>query len=162
MATFTDSSSTSSAPKAPRGSYGSNVLWAHLLRKDVPLALQPSLGSKSLASVTPSDKAGTSMRILLHDTQANLEKFSAHVDKLTSGVEEAKREVVTMKTMFGEEHDKLIDQTVSLVNRCQATLQSSIGTPAQVTKVQDILDDLSAKGLRLDAFDKKFDLIHMV
>ncbi|KZT21175.1 hypothetical protein NEOLEDRAFT_1021779, partial [Neolentinus lepideus HHB14362 ss-1] len=140
----------------------SNVLWAHLLRKDVSPAPQPSLTSKSMASVIPSDRAGTSMRILLHDTQANLEKFSARVDKLTTGVEEAKREMVTMKTLFGEEHEKFMDQIVALVNRCQTTLQTSIGSPAQVSKVQDILDDLSAKGLKLESYDKKFDLIQMV
>ncbi|EPQ56679.1 hypothetical protein GLOTRDRAFT_40518 [Gloeophyllum trabeum ATCC 11539] len=152
----------SAAPQKPRGSYGSNVLWAHLLRKDTSLMPQPSLSSNSIGPITPTDKTGTSMRILLHDTQATLEKFSARVDKLTSGVEETKREMVTMKTLFGEEHDKVVEHTVSLVNRCQTTLQSSIGAPAQAVKVQEILDDLSSKGAKLESLDKKLELLQMV
>lgn len=54
------------------------------------------------------------MRILLHDTQANLEKFSAHVDKLASGVSETKREMMTMQKLFQEDHDKLVGQIVDL------------------------------------------------
>jgi hypothetical protein len=54
------------------------------------------------------------MRILLHDTRANIEKFSSRVDILTNGVSEAKREIVTMQKLFQEDHEKIIEQTVDL------------------------------------------------
>ena len=58
------------------------------------------------------------MRILLHDTQANLEKFSEHVDKLASGVSETKREMITMQKLFQEDHEKLVGQIVDLGELC--------------------------------------------
>jgi hypothetical protein len=54
------------------------------------------------------------MRILLHDTQANLEKFSERVDKLACGVGETRREMVTMQQLFQEDHEKIVGQTVDL------------------------------------------------
>ena len=52
--------------------------------------------------------------MLLHDTQANLEKFSERVDKLTCGVSETKREMVTVQQLFQEDHEKLVGHTVDL------------------------------------------------
>ncbi|KAJ7751164.1 ATP-citrate synthase [Mycena olivaceomarginata] len=40
------------------------------------------------------------MRILLHDTQANFETFSTRVDTLTSGIDDARREIVIVKDLF--------------------------------------------------------------
>src|ERR1700722_17501136 len=67
----------------------STVLWAHL-RKDMVSAPNSSAESSLTmhTPITPIDKNGTSMRILLHDTSHNLEKFSDRVDKLTSGIDE--------------------------------------------------------------------------
>ena len=58
------------------------------------------------------------MRILLHDTQANLEKFSEHVDKLANGVSETKREMMTMQKLFQEDHEKVVGQIVDLGELC--------------------------------------------
>jgi hypothetical protein len=95
-------------------STASTALWAHLLRKDVPSASQTSSTPPNNPPIAPLDKAGTSMRILLHDTQANLEKFSERVDKLASGVGETKGEMVTMQQLFQEDREKLVGQTVDL------------------------------------------------
>jgi hypothetical protein len=54
------------------------------------------------------------MRILLHDTQANLEKFSERIDKMTNGVSETKREMMTMQKLFQEDQEKLVGQIVDL------------------------------------------------
>lgn len=54
------------------------------------------------------------MRILLHDTQANLEKFSERVDKMATGVSETKTEIITMQKLFLEDHEKLVGHTVDL------------------------------------------------
>ncbi|KAJ7094528.1 hypothetical protein B0H15DRAFT_829917 [Mycena belliarum] len=87
--------STPSRPPA------SAALWGQLLRKN-------TLATPSMVPVPPTaplDKTGTSMRILLHDTQANFEKFSAKVDTLTSGITEAKREIVIVRDLFQREHE---------------------------------------------------------
>lgn len=54
------------------------------------------------------------MRILLHDTQANLEKFSNRVDKLADGIHESKQEIMMVHKMFQEEHDKLSGENIDL------------------------------------------------
>jgi hypothetical protein len=84
----------------------STALWAHLLRKDLTAVVPPSNPKQHVVPVAPIDKAGTSMRLLLHDTQANLEKFSERVDKLTGGVQETRREVDLVKRLWEGERDK--------------------------------------------------------
>lgn len=54
------------------------------------------------------------MRMLLHDNQATLEKFSGHVEKLTSRVDDAKREIATAHRIFQFGHEKLVEENVSL------------------------------------------------
>jgi hypothetical protein len=100
-----------SASRKPQRSTASTALWAHLLRKEIPSISQVSSTNPPIA---PLDKTGTSMRILLHDTQANLEKFSERVDKLACGVGETRREMVTMQQLFQEDHEKIVGQTVDL------------------------------------------------
>jgi len=104
--------------RKPQRSAASTALWAHLLRKDIPVISQTSSNTLTNPPIAPLDKAGTSMRILLHDTQANLEKFSEHVDKLASGVSETKREMITMQKLFQEDHEKLVGQIVDLGELC--------------------------------------------
>jgi hypothetical protein len=62
----------------------SSTLWAHLLRKDRTNEPIPAIS----VPIAPADKTGTSVRLLLHDTQATLEKFSQRIDKLVKGVDE--------------------------------------------------------------------------
>jgi hypothetical protein len=88
------------------------ALWAHLLGKDkLPAPPNSYVIPPPLA---PLDKNGTSMRILLHDTQAHLERFSVRADKLFSSVEETKREITTVNTLFQREHETLRDDVVDL------------------------------------------------
>lgn len=54
------------------------------------------------------------MRILLHDTQANFEKFSNRVDKLTSSIDDAKNEIVLVQRLFEEDREKLSAEHVTL------------------------------------------------
>lgn len=116
MAISTQETAPIASSRKPLRSTASTALWAHLLRKDVP-ATPPSTCTAStlpIPPMTPIDKTGTSMRILLHDTQANLEKFSHRVDALTGGVTETKREMATMQKLFQEDRERILSQTVDL------------------------------------------------
>ena len=105
---------TESSTRKPQRSAASTALWAHLLRKDSPATSQVPSSTSVNPPIAPLDKAGTSMRILLHDTQANLEKFSERVDKMATGVSETKTEIITMQKLFLEDHEKLVGHTVDL------------------------------------------------
>lgn len=54
------------------------------------------------------------MRILLHDTQANFEKFSSRVDNLVGCIEETKREIAAVNTLFQRERETLVGDVVEL------------------------------------------------
>lgn len=90
----------------------STALWAHLLGKEK----LPSPPNSEIIPppIAPLDKNGTSMRILLHDTQVHLERFSVRADKLHSSVEETKREITTVNLLFQREHETLRDDMVDL------------------------------------------------
>ena len=93
----------------------SQTLWGHLLQRNVPSVLrEASASSNSTIPLAPVDKAGSSTRMLLYDTQATLEKFSGHVEKLTARVEDTKREVSTAHKVFEFGHEKLLEQNVAL------------------------------------------------
>ncbi|EKM49162.1 uncharacterized protein PHACADRAFT_265773 [Phanerochaete carnosa HHB-10118-sp] len=110
-----NTSSTTPAALPQLRSSVSQALWGHLRQMNVPLALK---GKTELSSaptpVTPVDKAGTSMRMLLHDTQATLEKFSGHIERLTSKVDDAKREVTTAHKAFQYGHEKMLEESIAL------------------------------------------------
>jgi hypothetical protein len=92
-------------------------LWGHLLHKKPHTASAVKVGttnSDNLPPIGPVDKAGTSVRVLLHDTQAVLEKFSGRVDKLCGEVENAKKEVATSHRIFQHGHEKLVADQVDL------------------------------------------------
>ena len=95
-------------------SSSSSVLWAHLLRKDV--LASSSRGDVPLPPLAPVDKSGTSTRILLLDTQTHLQKFGQNVEELTSRVDLAKQEIVTVKTLFQQDREAL---TSDFVDRCK-------------------------------------------
>ncbi|KAJ7653470.1 hypothetical protein B0H17DRAFT_395341 [Mycena rosella] len=128
----------------------SAALWGQLLRKNTLAA--PSV--VPLPPTAPLDRTGTSMRILLHDTQANFEKFSTKVDTLTSGINEAKREIVIVKDLFQRERESLTLDVVDLVNRSQTQIQKSIGEPAQASTVELFRKDVDG---RLDGLTKRID-----
>lgn len=56
------------------------------------------------------------MRMLLHDTQANFEKFSGRIDLMTNCIESTKREIVTVKSLFEEQNEKLSMEIIDLGN----------------------------------------------
>ncbi|KAG6886118.1 hypothetical protein C0993_002637 [Termitomyces sp. T159_Od127] len=139
-------------PRTP----ASASLWAHLLRKDTARGQSPNLGS-ILPPITPLDKNGSSMRILLHDTQAHLDRFAERADKLFSKIDETKREISIVNTLFRREHDTLSEELVDLVNRSQTQIQKSIGIPAQTEQLERLSKDVIA---HLEALDKRLDAIH--
>ncbi|KAJ7044601.1 hypothetical protein C8F04DRAFT_1068854 [Mycena alexandri] len=128
----------------------SNALWGQLLRKNT-LAVPATV---PLPPTAPLDKTGTSMRILLHDTQANFENFSTRVDTLTSGIENAKREIVVVKDLFQGAQESLTNDVVDLVNRSQTQIQKSLGSPAQATALDLFRKDVD---VRLDGLSKRID-----
>ncbi len=97
----------------------SSGLWGHLLRQK-PSQLPPSTTSTSSTlgklapTVAPLDKAGASTRILLHDTQAHLEKFTGRVTQITTGLEDAKKELITVQRLYQDEHEQLEERMIAL------------------------------------------------
>jgi hypothetical protein len=102
----------------PRPPTASTAVWNHLLRttttteaprslKDMPIIVPP---------MAPLDKNATSMRVLLHDTQANFERFSTQVGKLFETIQGTKNELTTMQTLFQRDRETLTSDIVDLGN----------------------------------------------
>ncbi|KAK1222137.1 hypothetical protein PQX77_015065 [Marasmius sp. AFHP31] len=136
-------------------SSSSSVIWAHLLRKEnVPLPTSTS--DVPLPPLGPVDKNATSTRILLHDTQANLQQFSERIDKMTQSLNGTKQEISAVKVLFQEEHERLVGELVDLVNRCQTEIQKPLGQPAQSDKLDQAQKNLE---LRLENLDRRLDIV---
>ena len=90
----------------------SSSFWAHIMENEKSGSKAPS--QSSLPLLTPLDKSATATRLLLHDTQANLEKFSGKVDKLLAGFCEAKSEIKLVKTLFERDRETLINDIIDL------------------------------------------------
>ena|SRR6266576_535939 len=97
----------------------SSSFWAHVMENEKNGSNVPS--QNTLPLLTPLDKNATATRLLLHDTQANLEKFSGKVDKLLEGFSEAKSEVKLVKTLFERDREALVNDVIDL-----GTLLSSV------------------------------------
>jgi hypothetical protein len=87
-----------------------NILWAHLLRKDLVANESPS----QIPPLAPLDKTGTSMRMLIHDTQANLEKFSVRLDGLLQRVEDCKAQVLNSNKLLDNERDRVLTEILDI------------------------------------------------
>lgn len=149
-----------------------NTLWAHLLRKDTSVS-QPS--QASVPALSAHEKTSTSVRILLHDTQANVEKFSERVGQLIANVVDTKQELLDVKKAVKNEQERFSTEvydlgklcqlawdrrlTICAVNRSQREIQRSLGNPAQASSVEQLSKDTS---LRLDGLDKRLDALHLV
>ena len=72
------------------------------------------MGKAHILTRGPYDKAAASTRILLHDTQASLEKFTERVDQLTVRLDNTKRELVSVQKLYQEEHEVVVERMVSL------------------------------------------------
>ncbi|KAJ3529062.1 hypothetical protein NM688_g7908 [Phlebia brevispora] len=110
----------------------------------------------------PTDRLGTSMRILLHDTQATLEKFSERLETLTNGVDKTHQNINVVQKLFEREHESFIEENVALVNRCQLEIQKSLGKPAQAQEIKDLQERLASVDRRLEALDNRFDILHLL
>lgn len=91
-----------------------NLLWAHLLRKDATTTDTPS----QIPPIVPQDRMGTSMRMLIHDTQVNLEKFSDRLDGLLQRVEDCRAQVVNANKLLDVERDKVLAEIVTIGAVC--------------------------------------------
>lgn len=103
------SGSSASAP----GSTISSTLWAHLLNKDAGASgsgsgLRAGLTPVGLTNSAPADRTGTSVRVLLHDTQVTIEKFSEKVDKLVSEAEDSHRKLLARNEEVSDEVERLV------------------------------------------------------
>ncbi|KAF8629070.1 hypothetical protein AX15_003566 [Amanita polypyramis BW_CC] len=129
----------------------SSGFWAHILGKD-----PNTLSQTSHPPLTPLDRNATSTRVLLHDTQVNLEKFSTKADSLLNDFSEAKSELKLVNTLFERDRETLINDIIDLVNRCQTQLQKALGSPAQSSIIDQLSRDVSQ---RLENIDKRLDAI---
>jgi hypothetical protein len=64
--------------------------------------------------MAPLDKNATSMRVLLHDTQVNFEKFSIHTGKLFETIQETKNELQTLQSLFQHDRETLTGEILDL------------------------------------------------
>ncbi|KAA1475503.1 hypothetical protein DENSPDRAFT_783637 [Dentipellis sp. KUC8613] len=139
------------------------ALWAHLLRK--PTTLERDASIPTLASnvpLTPTDRAATSTRILLHDTHARLETFTERLEKLMHNVEDEKREMTRAREDMEAERDKMTEDVVQLVNRCQTSIQKSVGEPAQASAISSLRSELTNAKDKLANVESKLDALQMV
>ncbi|KAF9649171.1 hypothetical protein BDM02DRAFT_1941011 [Thelephora ganbajun] len=138
----------------------SSTLWAHLLNKDAIATgsgLKTGLASVGLTASGPTDKAGTSIRILLHDTQATIEKFSRRVDTLVSEAEDSRQKLLARNEEVSGEVERLVRRAVQeQVGRTETTLRSSIGEPAQASALVELRQSISSS---LDALNQKIEAV---
>ncbi|KAI0325915.1 hypothetical protein GY45DRAFT_1286468, partial [Cubamyces sp. BRFM 1775] len=145
-----------------------NALWGHILRKtgssQVPhsTATSTSTFGKHTPTIAPVDKAGASTRILLHDTQAHLERFTDRVAELVTDLDSVKHEIVGVQNLYAEDHEQLMDKMIGLANRSQIELQKSIGSPAQSPQVRDLAKDMTHLSSRVDALEKKVESLNVL
>jgi hypothetical protein len=103
-----------SSPSTPLPSTAS-TLWAHLLQRyPGPSKANATQLSSSHAQITPQDKAGTSTRILLHDTHARLEKFSERANSIFSELEASRREMVRVREEVENAREKDLEEVAQL------------------------------------------------
>ncbi|KIK50773.1 hypothetical protein GYMLUDRAFT_182295 [Collybiopsis luxurians FD-317 M1] len=139
---------------------GSSILWAHLLRKDAQQGNSSTEANQlPLPPLAPSDKLGTSTRILLLDTQAHLEKFAKSVEDLTVKVDCAKQEIVTVKTLFEQDREVLLGDFVDKLSRSQSEIQKTVGSPAQANQLEDLRKNVE---LKLESMDQRLNSMQMV
>lgn len=140
-------------------------LWTQLL----PLPTIKSLGPRSSAasvpappSLLPSDKASTTLRLLLQDTQCSLEKFSTRLDTLFLGLEQSTQSISRAGSLLEDSRDAVASDVRTIgqsrvyglymrpnhiprvVTSLREDIQSVLGTPAQAQTVLSLRDSFSA------------------
>lgn len=144
------------------------------MRRDLPSLPKPT------TPITPVDKTGTSMRMLLHDTQAHLEKFAGKVDSLVSEVDDARKKTVEATNLVQSGQERLVGEMVDLgaymltfpagmnlldislpvVDRSQNMLQKSISQ--QTEYLRNATKDIVNLDRRVESLDKSLNAMHMV
>ncbi|KAH7926406.1 hypothetical protein BV22DRAFT_356938 [Leucogyrophana mollusca] len=136
----------------------SNALWAHILRKEVPQSNSPP-DALSIPPLAPLDKTGTSMRMLIHDTQANLEKFASRVDTLTTGVDAARKAVGDVHKLFESERERVLGEMADIANRCLDELKNCIGAPAQSAALESLHQSHTSAEQNVQVLHKRIDAL---
>ncbi|KAH9479688.1 hypothetical protein JR316_0008283 [Psilocybe cubensis] len=139
-----------------RPSMASTPLWENLLHSSRRAPTSVSDIAYMAPPSAPMDKNATSMRVLLHDTQANFEKFGKHVGQLFEEIKESKAEIKSIHSLFDKDRESLMGDIVDLVNRSQKEIQKSVGVPAQDTMVEQLFKDVN---YRLSGLDQRLDAI---
>ncbi|PPQ63394.1 hypothetical protein CVT24_005659 [Panaeolus cyanescens] len=146
----------------PRPPTVSSAVWTQLLRgvrptrEGSPVGHGPQPDISHLAPpLAPLDKNATSMRVLLHDTQSNFERFTVEVEGLFRSIRETKAEIKTLSGLYEKDRETLTSDIIDLVNRSQREVQRSVGEPAQAAFVErgfkDVHGALETINQRLDA-----------
>lgn len=154
-----------------------NLLWAHLLRKDATTSDMPS----QIPPTAPQDKTGTSMRMLIHDTQTNLEKFSARLDSLLQRVDDCRAQVVNANKLLDVERDKVLAEILEIgtlrsghvrrplwcsrvyvANRCQSEMKAYVGVPAQATALDLVHVSQVSTEKSVQALERRIDALQAV
>ncbi|KAI9573750.1 hypothetical protein HD554DRAFT_2012501, partial [Boletus coccyginus] len=135
-----------------------NLLWAHLLRKDATTTDLPS----QIPPIAPQDKAGTSMRMLIHDTQVNLEKFSTRLDGLLQRVDDCRAQVVNANKLLDVERDKVFTEILEIAHRCQTEMKAHVGTPAQAPDLDLVRVAQVSTERSVQALEKRIDALQVV
>ncbi|KAG1785590.1 uncharacterized protein HD556DRAFT_1249626 [Suillus plorans] len=138
-----------------------NALWAYLLQKDLP-ASSDFAATPMVPSMAPVDRTNTSMRMLIHDMQATLEKFSTRVDTLLINVKDAKTEVVNCSRISESEHERVLDEISNSSKKVQTELKACIGAPSQASSLELVQKSQSSAENSIQALNKRIDAIQMV
>ncbi|KAG1735506.1 hypothetical protein EDB19DRAFT_1075788 [Suillus lakei] len=138
-----------------------NALWAYLLQKDLP-ASRAFAATSMIPAVAPVDRTNTSMRMLIHDMQATLEKFSTRVDTLLTNVKDAKTEVVNCNRISESEHERVLDEISNSSKKVQTELKACMGAPSQTSALELVQKSQSSAENSIQALDKRIDAIQTV
>ncbi|ETW79333.1 hypothetical protein HETIRDRAFT_453771 [Heterobasidion irregulare TC 32-1] len=155
---------TNSVPPSSRASRSqftpTPALWAYLLHKPGSSQRTPSGTSfPANTQIAPVDKAGTSTRILLHDTHARLETFSERAGKLADGVDKAQQALVRAQQEMESEMEKMGEHIGKLVERYRSDIEKKIGEPAQASALSDMRAELATTRAELTATNRRFDTV---
>ncbi|KAI6042060.1 hypothetical protein EDC04DRAFT_2564739 [Pisolithus marmoratus] len=136
-----------------------NALWAHILQKDA--IVQESI-PPIMPPLTPQDKTGTSMRMLIHDTQSTLEKFSERLDTLMTRVDDCRNQVINANKLLDHERDKVLTEMADMSCRSQNELKSHMGTPAQAHALELTHASQVSTENSIRALEKRIDALQTV
>ncbi|KAG2358563.1 hypothetical protein BDR07DRAFT_1294542 [Suillus spraguei] len=138
-----------------------NALWAYLLQKDLPVS-SDFVATPMIPAMAPVDRTNTSMRMLIHDMQATLEKFSARVDTLLINVKDAKTEVINCNRILECERERVLDEISNSSKKAQTELKACIGAPSQASSLELIQKSQYSAENSIQALDKRIDAIQTV